>query len=278
MKKKEFDNIIKEKLEGFEYPSDPPLGSWSKVKGAIPASKKSKEQTKVIPLKTYWYAVAASVIVIIGLFIGLNSTSTYTTQHGEHLAITLPDGSTVRLNAASKLSYKRFFWKNNRTIHLEGEGYFEVEKGKKFTVSTSYGTVAVLGTKFNVKSRTQSFEVNCFEGTVRFDNAEKTAYNLLYENDHIEILDNVLSQGKANTDIPSWVNGMSTFEERPLQEVIEELQLQYNITFKSDKTDLTKVYSGTFIHDNLEIALKTTLSPMGIPYTLSKDKTTVRLP
>ena len=75
-----------------------------------------------------WYVVAASVLIILSVFYGANSTKNYTTSIGEQLAILLPDGSQVQLNANSSLEHKRFFWNNNRLLNLQGEAYFEVKE------------------------------------------------------------------------------------------------------------------------------------------------------
>jgi transmembrane sensor len=41
-------------------------------------------------------------------------------------------------------------WSKERTLSLEGEAFFEVQKGSKFSVVTSDGIVEVLGTSFDV--------------------------------------------------------------------------------------------------------------------------------
>ena len=66
--------------------------------------------------------------------------------------VTLPDGTLVRLNANSSLTYQQNFGQDNRKVKLSGEGYFEVKKNteKKFIVNTGYIDVTVLGTKFNL--------------------------------------------------------------------------------------------------------------------------------
>jgi transmembrane sensor len=83
-----------------------------------------------------------------------NKLSEVVIPGGSRGRITLNDGTTVWLNAESSLSYSRNFGNNNRTVHLEGEGYFTVAKGHNspFTVVTSQLEIVALGTSFNVKS------------------------------------------------------------------------------------------------------------------------------
>jgi len=58
-------------------------------------------------------------------------TQTITVPKGHHLVAQLPDGSTVDLNADTKLSYHPYWWRFARTVNFEGEGFFKVKKGKK---------------------------------------------------------------------------------------------------------------------------------------------------
>lgn len=62
-------------------------------------------------------------------------------------AVTLPDGTTVWLNAGSMLVYPDRFSDNKRSVKLEGEGYFEVVRDEKapFFVETDGMVVNVLG-------------------------------------------------------------------------------------------------------------------------------------
>lgn len=77
-----------------------------------------------------------------------------TVPYGSKSEIQLPDGSKVKLNSGSKLSYPSVFNPANRIVKLEGEGYFDVAKDpdKPFYVNTSNISIKVLGTVFNVKS------------------------------------------------------------------------------------------------------------------------------
>jgi transmembrane sensor len=74
-------------------------------------------------------------------------------QKGSKPKITLPDGSTVLLNADSRIYYGNDF-ATKRELRLEGEAYFDVVKNpnKPFIIHTSEMDVKVLGTSFNVRS------------------------------------------------------------------------------------------------------------------------------
>jgi ferric-dicitrate binding protein FerR (iron transport regulator) len=73
---------------------------------------------------------------------------------GAKSQIILTDGTKVWLNAGSRLSYSTAYASSDRTVQLEGEGYFEVAPNHDipFEVKTSLLTVKATGTSFNVKA------------------------------------------------------------------------------------------------------------------------------
>ena len=120
-------------------------------------NRKKYTPTKIIPLYKKWLpmSIAASILLCCSmLYFYSVKPATYNTTIGESIQFSLPDESSVWLNAKSEISHNKD-WENTRDIKLNGEAYFEVAKGKKFTVETPQGTVTVLGTKFNVKQRDQ---------------------------------------------------------------------------------------------------------------------------
>ena len=68
--------------------------------------------------------------------------------------IQLPDGSVVRLNSSSSLTYDKNFGKNLREVNLTGEAFFDVTKDSShpFLIHTKVIDIKVLGTSFNVRS------------------------------------------------------------------------------------------------------------------------------
>ncbi len=246
---------------------------------AIIKSKANKTPTQqsnpIIKLWPY-FAAAASIVVLIGLFL-FNSGNSFTTGFGEQLTITLPDGSEMILNAKSEVSFNKKNWENNRTVNLKGEAFFKVEKGSKFTVITDNGKVSVLGTQFNVQSQNSYFEVACFEGKVRVVNNNQSS--------------DILTAGKAYRSVgsktpeswtfsgrePTWVTNTSSFRSVPVRYVFKELEEQFNIQVDTTDLDLETIYTGTFPNDNIEVALNTVFSTLGFEYSLLEDGKTVVL-
>ncbi|MGD2034685.1 MAG: FecR domain-containing protein [Bacteroidales bacterium] len=118
--------------------------------------------------------IAAAIIIGVGLILaGIKYSRQYAvkTKYAETTKIELPDGSVVTLNAGSRLTYsKNNFGKENRTVNLRGEAYFEVEKDidRPFIIRLDKAEIRVLGTAFNVRAyrKMDAIEVTVSEGKV----------------------------------------------------------------------------------------------------------------
>ena len=176
---------------------------------------KINQKTKVRSLFSGWmYVAAASVAILFGLFFFLNQPTEFSTDFGEQLAVKLPDNSKVLLNSKSSISFNEKEWKYNRTVKLEGEAYFKVQKGEKFTVITKEGTVAVLGTQFTVNSDENYFEILCFEGKVLVNSKEHKS--ILTKGKAFRKLKDTLPEEWEFTERePNWKNGESSFKSIP---------------------------------------------------------------
>ncbi|PKV48928.1 FecR family protein [Aquimarina sp. MAR_2010_214] len=270
----EYDDYKKivEGLTYFRAPSFNLQPSLATTLGKIYRPKKAK----VINLKPIVYAItaAASILLIIGLFF---NTVSYTVESGQQLAIVLPDGSSVDLNAASTITHQRFFWSKNRKITLDGEAYFKVTPGTNFKVTTKFGEIEVLGTQFNVKSRSNEFKVGCYQGKVRVSTQENEQ-KILQKGEGVSLKDKKLIEEIITDPEPLWKKGESIFSSDPLINVLDELERQYDITFKRNKIDQNQLFTGGFNYNNLNIALESVLIPMGIEYVVNGTNVSLSTP
>ena len=128
-----------------------------------------KATSKVISLRPLLLSVAAVLAILLGTtaFFSLY-TKTVNAPSGQHLTALLPDGSSIELNAGSAIKYKPYWWRFNREVQFEGEGFFKVQKGKSFEVVSSMGRTIVLGTSFNIYARKNEYKVTCYTGKGEF--------------------------------------------------------------------------------------------------------------
>ena len=107
-----------------------------------------------------WFTAAALIFAfavgVIGWRAGIHHTRlassplTYTTANGERANVTLPDGSTVSLDVASRLEVPADYASGDHTVRLTGAGLFTViHSGRApFTVLVGTTRAHVLGTSF----------------------------------------------------------------------------------------------------------------------------------
>ncbi|MCH2235767.1 MAG: FecR domain-containing protein [Crocinitomicaceae bacterium] len=240
-----------------------------------------KRKGKVVQLNPMRkWTIAASIAIILGLgsllFLmqGDDILVSHTTAQMETDTIALPDQSTVYLNADSKLDYNESSWEEEKVVELEGEGYFSVTKGDQFSVKTDQGTIQVLGTEFNIRSRSDLTEVTCYSGKVKVSDQASGAM-ILEPGMSCKIVDgSLVNEWTPNFDEKvSWLNSESTFHEAPFIIVIEELEDQYGVSIDDEDVSIKeRVYTGTFPHGNLEDALKIVFDPMNIQYDILSEK------
>ncbi|PRX55218.1 FecR family protein [Flagellimonas meridianipacifica] len=217
--------------------------------------------------------IASVAVILFGLsyfFLFSNPTEVQTLA-AQKTTIELADASQVVLNALSEISYDENKWDTQREIKLEGEAFFDVAKGAKFDVVTSEGTVSVLGTEFNVKQRGSFFEVACFEGTVRVVTDEHT--QILQAGDNFRLFDGEMATGKNSYEEPQWTKNKSYFKRVPVSEVFAELERQYQVSIIFENIDTNQLFTGIFLHDDLNTALMSVSEPLDLHYQILKPNT-----
>lgn len=243
--------------------------------------KQIQEQKKQSSSSKKWIATISKIaaVLIIGFLsytvFFKNTNQEFNTQLATTEHIILPDNSSVELNADSYLSFNENSWQENRNVTLNGEAFFKVAKGQKFTVKTPNGQVSVKGTQFNVKQRDNLFIVTCYEGLVEVINAKDTL--LVAAGNEYSYVQNSSTFKDINLQKPSWTVGKTSFSNIPLKEVLNELERQYNIkvNLKNLTFDTDQNYTGSFVHHHLEEALKAITIPFNLTYKIDDRSVTI---
>ena len=218
-------------------------------------SQQKSKPVKTIPLyRKMWFSAAAAILVLVGLSVYFTLPKQFSTSNGQTYTFVLPDASQVKLNAGSQASYSDWNWDNNRQIDLNGEAYFKVAKGKKFTVQTDLGNVTVLGTQFNVKSRGNRFDVVCYEGKVLVQNANHKivltpGQKITFNNGNTP----AIQPNKSNS--PEWLQHELSFDNETLAAVLLEMERRYDVTIET-RIQSQQLFSGSVPGNDLDAALK----------------------
>lgn len=164
----------------------------------------------------------------------LTTMNNISTPKGGQWQVTLPDGSTVRLNSASSFSYPTSF-KNQkeRIVQLKGEGYFEVAKDKAhpFIVRTDQQSVEVLGTHFNINAYGDepAVKTTLAEGSIKVS-ASNGKSQLLSPGQQSILKQGELTRITANVDDElAWTKGSFHFSDQNIQSIMRQLARWYDI-------------------------------------------------
>jgi transmembrane sensor len=248
------------------------IEAWSLLEKKIIAVMPGRKEIKV-DFSLYLKIAASLCIIALAALTAYNFQDVHVlTARGEHQLITLPDQSTVLLNAGSTLHYNSFLFAFTRKLHFTGEGFFSVVKGGRFKVISPQGAVEVLGTQFNILSRKNTYEVACLEGKVKVTNLTNTSRVILTSGLNTALLNKKLKQPAAfKSEITAWRNGEFYFENSPLNEVLITLELQYDIRIHFDGPT-SRSYTGYFTASNLDEALKLVCLPLDLEYDVLNKK------
>ncbi|MBN9385919.1 MAG: FecR domain-containing protein [Chitinophagaceae bacterium] len=173
--------------------------------------------------------------------------NTMSTPKGRQFQLRLSDGTQVWLNAASSISYPTVFKGQVRQVDVKGEAYFEVAQNTNMPFRVNVNNkevVEVLGTHFNVNAydNEKSINTTLLEGAVRVVSGGMNGDAVLKPGQQARVstgmVDGTGIKVISNADIDrvmAWKNGMFSFEDARLDEVMRQLERWYDIEVTYEK-------------------------------------------
>jgi len=221
------------------------------------------------PKKKFPVSLAASIVFLASLALFLYSTHTNNIYSELEQTINYPDNFEVYLFKKTDFSYHE---KNDkRIVKLKGGGIFNVQKGSPFIIETKTGNIEVLGTVFSVNAHGKYLLVKCSEGSVKITNKEFS--KIIESGESLVISGNSISTSKIKRfELEERKKGILYFSEIPLEEVIIQLENEFDIDIETQLELNSMAYSGNFSNSNLKEALDLVTIPMGIKYEINNSK------
>lgn len=172
--------------------------------------------------------------------------------------IHLPDGSTVILNADSKLDYPASFAGKSRDVYLTGEGYFDIVRHPRmpFLVHTGKITTRVLGTAFNIKAypSDEAIEVTVTHGKVQVEKDEINM-GLLTADQQIWIskTSEDYVQKKVDTKaVIAWKPEEMHLEDITMEEAVAKISQKFNVLIEFANPGIKSCrVTATFYEDDM---------------------------
>lgn len=274
--------------------------------------KEKEIPVRKMGLNRYKWLAAASVVLFAGLSVlfyvnkkSRNKDSLVETAHGKtRKEIHLPDGTTVILNAGSRLQYDAAaLLAGNRVVSLHGEGFFKVkaDENHPFMIKTGKVDVRVLGTVFNLKAYPEDNRVETYlisgKVEVAYKNKDKETRTQLKPRERFVInlpaeeataekqpvaqlmkpKENEMPLGDPIAE-PAWMQNRLEFENVTFEQLSNELERWYNVRIDIKNEKLKgEIFSGAFNNKPLPEVLEALQYTLQFKYRINKDANLVEL-
>ncbi|MCX2453165.1 FecR domain-containing protein [Pedobacter sp. PLR] len=203
---------------------------------------------KSYPMFRYVAAIAAMLLLVCGIYFyraelwtgiaGAPKMEIASVGH-DRKQLQLSDGTKVWLSPHSKLTYPANFEGNNRLVSLDGEAFFEVahDANHPFIIQSGKVSTRVLGTSFSLSAYPKEEDVNITllsgKVAVSLDAAGKTREAVITANQRISVDKKQETISTINfPDAKDFLDrrlGLFDYKGTPLAEVIEDLEMQYQV-------------------------------------------------
>jgi transmembrane sensor len=157
---------------------------------------------------------------------------------GKVVSLVLPDGTLVKLEAASSITYQTVFTGKTRSVTTTGKVYFAVNynKDQPFYATTKGQVTEDFGTHFIVEAFDEepAIKTTLIEGSV---SVSKDGHKVLLKPGQQTLSATTLKAQQADLDHETaWINGDFDFNNQDLHSIMRELARVYNIdvSYKGD--------------------------------------------
>lgn len=199
---------------------------------------------------------------------------------GQKTTIRLSDGTLVKLNSGSRLTYPDNFDHDNREVNLEGEAFFEVEKdaSRPFKITSGQVLTTVLGTSFNVHAfQNEDVRVTVLTGKVKVhstDNPNSAVQLRPGDQALYEAVNGKLTSRQVNVEEHLvWKENIILFKGASQKKVLNTLSRWYDVSFevKGDSTQEWGI-SGRYQDKSLEFILNSLSYSVGFSYEIKSNQ------
>ncbi len=237
-----------------------------KIKSSTTSSNSS---SKIKRLFIHAGRIAAAFLLGMGVwyvyqFIHKPDMVTVQNLQQQIISDTLTDGSIACLNNNSALSYPEQFQQDKRTVRVEGEIFFNVEKQpeKPFIIKIDEFRAEVVGTAFNINAfNGDTIKVTVQSGKVLIYSINKKQNQVLLTAGETGIYckSNQAVYKYKNTDLNylAWKTGVLIFKNDNMNEVVKTLEEHYSIQIEVDKGNINNcTLTSTFDNDSIEFVME----------------------
>ncbi|WP_256009255.1 FecR family protein [Desertivirga xinjiangensis] len=261
----------------------------------LPDQKKKQRFNYKLPV----FAALIALVMAGGLYFllkgsrGITSLNKIYAGKGKSTEVTLPDGSRVKLNSGSYLTYPSDFSSSNtREVNLEGEAFFIVDHDEErpFIIHTRDLDIKDLGTTFNVRSYPAEniTETALIEGAVEVvikgnpatkRISLKPAEKLIYYHEakagqkKFEVMDMDPGSGTNDFSEIAWISDKLIFKAERLEDLAGKLERRYDVAISiHDESLKNSRITGAFAQETLTEAMDELKQMIPFNYWISGNR------
>lgn len=229
--------------------------------------EKPRAKLKQIRSLNAFLKIASIIILVFGIgFLLQNRTQQVTISSTGNILSQqiLPDSSIIDLNINSSLQYSNKYGIRNRTLKFSGEAYFSVRKNAQlpFIVDCDGLFVEVTGTTFTISNLLNNKQISVFVNSGQVKVYDKNGKQETLNPGDIATYNRMkrtLNKSHVGTvsNINSWLTQKLTFEDCPLQQVIDDVNNYYKVDIQLSVTNIQNCrLSAKFENASLESVLE----------------------
>ena len=282
----------------FTLPDDEYNTELQKIKSAIGKMPHAK-QPRGLSRLVQWtsgrtraqkiMAAAILVFVISGIYIvrhfvsDNNELKEHVNNTAKNIVFSLDDNSRVTLTPGSSLHYNEFN-SNERTVHLQGDGRFEVTKSLNapFKVYTGNLVATVLGTTFEISSSSydSSITVDLNTGSLKVGistNKGIISQEMILEPGQRAVFSNhqlVMSTQSLQSD--AGLRRHVTFSKNDFLQIAEIISKTYGIVLINESGSNNWKFSGQFKNSTAHDIIESICLIKGLTSTIKGDTIIIR--
>jgi ferric-dicitrate binding protein FerR (iron transport regulator) len=217
--------------------------AWEKLNGRIEAETPVITMQRASFFQTF-ARIAATVVIVAGIgwllfeVAAPGKITLASSADEKNIELLLEDGSKVYLNRDSKITYPKEFGRNNRTVSLTGEAFFDIapDASRPFIIDAGKASVRVVGTSFNVRTDNGNNEVEVFvsTGKVMLSSTDGSQTMTLGPEYVGKVSDTGSSQVlNTNPNYLSWHTDLLVYDGERLEVVFGDLRRTFGIEIRA---------------------------------------------
>lgn len=216
----------------------------------LAAPRAAREARVVGASRTPWMrrsaTIAAGLVIVAGAAASWQMVrprgGTIAAPLGRTVTASLPDGTSLTLEAGSRVRWAAAFGRRTRDVVLEGAAYFVVvhDSARPFRVHARDGVIEDIGTRFTVRAwpELRTVDVAVEEGSVAVADSASARVDrgtvlVAGQRGRLAADGRVAVSTDAAVD-PGWMRGALVFDDVPLTDALLEIGRRFDVTVDAD--------------------------------------------